>query len=136
MKEEFKQYAKSLTKKYSFAWKPSHQAQFHTRMSQTAFVALAIEAFEALEWEVVYGDEKSVKAIYQRPFSKAVEAIKVVYEYGQVEVTSVSEESNLWDNGRNSKWVQLFIYAFEQVEKKYDKAALADVEQALSLIHI
>ena len=55
--------------------------------------------------------------------------ITVVYEYGKVKVKSVSLGNEIWDLGRNSKRVKLFIYAFNQTVKEFDKDALLELER-------
>ncbi|MEZ4850254.1 MAG: hypothetical protein R3B93_16900 [Bacteroidia bacterium] len=51
----------------------------------------------------------------------------MVFDYGKVKVKSVSLGKEMWDMGSNSKRVKLFIYAFQQTEKEFDKKALTEL---------
>jgi hypothetical protein len=52
------------------------------------------------------------------------EGISATFEHGKVKVKSESLGNEMWDLGRNSKRVGLFIYAFQEIEKSIDKEVL------------
>ena len=94
-------------------------------------MAIAIKAFEKLEWDIVYQDESSVEAKRKGSWDKWTEKITATFEYGKIKVESLSLGNEMWDNGRNSKRVKLFIHAFETTEKEFDKESLAELRKEL-----
>ncbi len=129
MTEELKQFERAIKKKHIFAWTPKYEVYFRTNLNETVFIPIVIETFEKLGWELVYQDETTAEANSPMDWSQWGHRITVKYEYGKVTVKSVSLGNEFWDNGRNSKRVKLFIYAFRQIEKGYDRAALAELEK-------
>ena len=128
MLEDLEKYEQSIKRTHSFAWTPKFEEEFHTNLNKTLVIAIAIKTFEKLEWHVVYEDEESVEAKRKDRWNKLTEKITVSYNYGRVKVKSVSLDG-VWDVGRNSLRVRLFIHAFAETEKEFDKAALADLEK-------
>ncbi len=128
MTEELKKYESTIKKKHSFNWIPKFEEEFRTNLSKTVFVPIVIKAFEKLEWDLVFQDEVSAEAKRKGNWNRWTEKISVTYDFGKVKVKSVSLGNEMWDNGRNSKRVLLFKYAFQQTEKEFDKEALAELE--------
>ena len=128
MTKDLEKYEQSIKKKHSFAWTPKFEGEFHTYLSATLVIAIAVKTFEKLEWDIVYQDEESVEAKRKDRWNKWTEKITVSCNYGKVKVKSVSLEG-IWDIGRNSLRVKLFTHAFSEIEKGFDKAALADLEK-------
>ncbi|PHN02581.1 hypothetical protein [Flavilitoribacter nigricans] len=129
MTEELKKYESTIRKKHSFNWTPKFEEEFRTDLSKSVFVPIAIKTFEKLGWDLVFQDEISAEAKRKGDWDRWTEKISVTYEYGKVKVKSVSLGNEMWDNGRNSKRVRLFKYAFQQTEKEFDKEALAELEK-------
>ena len=65
----------------------------------------------------------------------ATEKISISFDYGKLKVKSVSLGNEMWDNGRNSKRVKLFIHAFQKTEKEYDREAIAELKQEVEKIN-
>ena len=128
MTKDLKKYEQSIKRKHSFAWNPKFEEEFHTSLSKTLVLAIAIKTFEKLEWDIVYQDEETVEAKRKDRGIKWTEKITVSYNYGKVKVSSVFLEG-VWDFGRNSLRVKLFIHAFAEIERGFDKAALAELEK-------
>jgi len=131
MTEELKKYESAIKKKHSVAWTPKYEEEFRTNLNKTTFIPMVIKTFEQLGWDLVYQDEDSAEAKRRRDLWQWGQKITVTFEYGKIKVISVSLGNELWDIGRNSKRVQLFIYAFQQIEKEFDKEALAELEKEI-----
>ncbi len=129
MTEELKKYETTIKKKHSVNWTPKFEEEFRTDLSKTVLVPIVIKTFEKLGWEVVFQDEISAEAKRKGDWDKWTEKISVTYEYGKVKIKSVSLGNEMWDNGRNSKRVRLFKYAFLRTEKEFDKEALVELEK-------
>ena len=128
MLEDLEKYEQSIKRTHSFAWTPKFEEEFYTNLNKTLVIAIAIKTFKKLKWNIVYEDEESVEAKRKDRWNKWTEKITVSYNYGRIKVKSVSLEG-MWDVGRNSLRVKLFIYAFEEIEKGLNKTALADLEK-------
>ncbi len=129
MTEEFKQYEKSIKKKHSFSWNPKYEEEMKTSLNKTVFFPIAIQTFEKLGWEFIFQDENSVEAKVKLSLTSWGEKITISWNHGRVMVKSVSLGNEIWDNGRNSKRVKLFIYAFQQTEKEFDREDLIELEK-------
>lgn len=128
MTEELKKFEKTIEKKHSF-WSPKYEEEFNTNLDNTVFIAIVVKTFEKLDWDLVFQDENSAEAKRRRDWSQWGQKITVVYEYGKVKVKSVSLGNEIWDLGRNSKRVKLFIYAFNQTVEEFDNEALINLEK-------
>lgn len=130
MEDKYKQYEKSIKKKHSFAWAPKYVSEFSTRLSVKEFIAIAEKTLKDLDWDIVYQDDKSIEAKRnEKSFGteRWTEGITATFEYGKIKVKSVTLGNEMWDAGRNSKRVQLFIYAFQETEKLFDKEELLNL---------
>jgi len=124
MEEKYKQYEKTIKKKHSFAWTPKYASEFSTRLSAKEFIAIAEKTFKDLGWDIVYQDDKSIEAKRSEKSlgtERWTEGITATFDYGKIQVKSVTLGNEMWDVGRNSKRVQLFIYAFQEIEKSFDR---------------
>jgi len=127
MEDKYKQYEKTIKKKHSFAWTPQYVSEFSTRLNAKEFIAIAEKTFKDLSWDIVYQDDKSIEAKRSEKSlgtERWTEGITATFEYGKIKVKSVTLGNEMWDVGRNSKRVQLFIYAFQETEKSFDKEEL------------
>lgn len=130
MEDKYKQYEKTIKKKHSFAWTPKYVSEFSTKLSAKEFIAIAEKTFKDLDWDIIYLDDKSIEAKRnEKSFGtkRWTEGITATFEYGKINVKSVTLGNEMWDVGRNSKRVQLFIYAFQETEKSFDKEKLQDL---------
>lgn len=131
MEEHFKHYEKTIKKQHSINFTPKYTEEFTTKVNSTLFVAIAVKAVERIGWDLVYRDEQTVEAqrkVRGLGYDQWTEGISATYEYGRVIVKSKSLGSELWDNGRNSKRVKLFIYAFEDTLQSFDRESLSELE--------
>ncbi len=134
MDDIFKNYEKTITKKHSVNFTPKYKEEFRTSVNNTLFVAIAEKAVEKLGWDIVYKDEKNIEAKRKEinlGIERWTEVITASYEYGNVVVKSESLGNEMWDVGRNSKRVKLFIYAFEETLKAFDRQALNELEKEI-----
>ncbi|OJU77951.1 MAG: hypothetical protein BGO09_01835 [Bacteroidetes bacterium 47-18] len=133
MEDNLKSFEKQIKKTHKFGFTPKYEAKFHTHLTEKAFIPIAQQAFEKLNWEIVYIDETKVEAKrgtenWGFPGYTYTELIQVTFEYGNVKVYSESIKSSFWDNGMNSKRVQLFILVFQQIESSYDNDSIKKLE--------
>ncbi len=131
MTDELIEYEATIKKKSSFNWTPKFEEGFHTKLNNTVFVPIAIKTFEKLGWDLVYQDESSAEAKRKGKKSLLTHKISVSFNFGKVSVKSVSLGSEMWDNGQNSLRVRLFIYAFQQTEKEFDREGLRELEKEI-----
>jgi len=129
MTEELKQYEKSIEKKHSFNWTPKYEEESRTDLNKTVFIPIVVKTFEKLGWDLVFQDETNAEAKRKGDWNRWTEKIAVSFDYGKVKVKSVSLGNEMWDNGRNSKRVKLFIHVFQQIEKEFDRESLAELEK-------
>src|SRR5690606_1719003 len=132
MTPELKSIEKQIKKTHKFAFTPKYKTEFHTQLSEKAFFAISNQTFEKLDWDIVYVDEHSVEAkrkVKSLGMSHYTESIIVSFNYGNVTVKSESLGNELWDNGRNSKRVHLFIHVFQDIEKNYNREELKELEK-------
>jgi hypothetical protein len=113
---------------HSFGWKLKYEESFKTDLAPSLFVAIAIKAFERLEWDIVYRDETMVEAKRRNNWGQWTEKIIVQLKHGKAQIKSISLQGNLWDVGRNSKRVRLFFHVFQEVKKSYSNEELKGLE--------
>lgn len=131
MEESFKTYEKTIKKKHSFGWTPKFEDKFRTNLNEKVFIPIAEKTFEKLNWDLVFKDDKNVEAKRKESafgIEKWTEAITVNYNHGKISVRSESLGNEMWDNGRNSKRVNLFIHTFKETEKSFDGESLKKLE--------
>lgn len=135
MNDIFKNYEKTITKKHSVNFTPRYKEEFGTSVNNTLFVGIAEKAVEKLGWDLVYKDEKNIEAKRKEKslgIERWTEAITASYENGKVVVKSESLGNEIWDVGRNSKRVKLFIYAFDETLKTFDTNSLNELEKEVA----
>ncbi|WP_100610683.1 DUF1499 domain-containing protein [Confluentibacter lentus] len=131
MEESFKTYEKTIEKKHSFGWTPKFEEEFRTNLSEKTFVPIVEKTIEKLGWDLVFKDKKNIEAKRKENnfgFDKWTESITISYNHGKINVKSESLGNEIWDNGRNSKRVKLFIHVFKETENSFDKVSLEKLE--------
>jgi hypothetical protein len=103
MEKDFHEYEKAVKVKHRVAWTPKYSETFRTSLSNPAFLGISIKACEKLGWEVVYKEDGLIEARRRNDWGQAGQKITMRYNYGEVEVKSVSLGNGFWDMGRNSK---------------------------------
>lgn len=131
MTEELVNYEKSIKKKGKFGWTPKYEEKIRTQLDKRLFIEIAIKTFEKIGWDIVSRDEVSVVANRKGSWNKWTERITASYQFGNIIVKSESLGNEMWDMGRNSKRVKLFIYVYEQTEKEYDGEALEELRKTV-----
>jgi len=132
MEENLKIYEKSINKKHSFNFTPKYVEEFRTSLNKIVFIPIVEKTILKLGWDIIFKNENSIEAKRKEKalgIEKWTEAITITFDHGNVAVKSESLGSEMWDNGRNSKRVKLFIHAFKETEKEFDKEALNVLEQ-------
>lgn len=131
MSPELKQIEKQIKKTHKFGFTPKYSSEFFTQISPLAFIAISQKVFEKLGWEIIYFDENTIEAHRQSKnlgISTYTNAIVATFSQGKITVKSESLGSEIWDNGKNSKTVQLFIHVFKEFEKSYNYDEIKDLE--------
>lgn len=134
MEETLRKYEKTIPKKHSIAFTPKYKEEFRTFVNETLFIAIAEKTFEKLSWDLVYIDDYSIEAKYKDTVwmnERWTEIITATYKNGTVSVKSQSLGSEIWDNGKNSKRVRLFIYAYQETLKTFNLQDLKDLEKEI-----
>ncbi|MCD9617240.1 hypothetical protein [Chryseobacterium gleum] len=134
MENIFKNYEKTITRKHSIGFTPKYKEEFRTFVNEVLFIAIAEKTFEKLGWDIVYKDDQSIEAKYKDTGwinERWTEIITVNYKNGGVLVKSESLGNEIWDNGKNSKRVKLFIYAYQETLKTFNIQALKDLEKEI-----
>lgn len=134
MDDIYKNYEKTIKKKHSINFTPKYREEFKVSINETLFVAIAEKVVENLDWDLVYKDESNIEAkrkVKSLGIESWTEAITASYEYGNIVVKSESLGNEMWDVGRNSQRVKLFIYAFEETLKTFDRKALHELEKEI-----
>ncbi|MDP5171213.1 MAG: hypothetical protein NWR72_13295 [Bacteroidia bacterium] len=121
MTEELKRYEKSIKKRHRFGFPPKEDARVQTSLEKAILPALAVRVFENLGWPVHFQDGETVIANRVGKVGFATEKIRVTFENGSILVSSESLGNEFWDNGRNSKRVDLFIQGFKEVTSSLDR---------------
>lgn len=132
MTPELKNIEKQIKKTHRFAFTPKYKSEFNTQLSEKAFFAITNQAFEKLDWDIIYVDQHSIEAKRKAKslgMSQYTESIIVTFNYGKVTVKSESLGNEFWDNGRNSKRVHLFIHVFQGFEQNYTREELSELEK-------
>lgn len=132
MEEKLKIYEKTIKKKHSFNWTPNYKEEVRTSLNKTVFIPIAEKTFQKLDWDIVFKDENKIEAKRREKalgIEKWTEIITATYNFGNLEVKSESLGNEMWDNGRNSKRVKLFIHALKETENEYDRNALNELEK-------
>ncbi|MDQ1097576.1 MULTISPECIES: hypothetical protein [Chryseobacterium] len=132
MEENFKNYEKTITKKHSISFTPKYKEEFNTPVNEIIFIAVAEKAFEKLGWDVIYKDNFNIEAKRKEAGwmnERWTEIITTTYKNGNISVKSESLGNEIWDAGKNSKRVQLFIYAYQETLKTFDQEALKELEK-------
>ncbi|MDR3025886.1 hypothetical protein [Chryseobacterium sp.] len=134
MEDIFRNYEETISRKHSIGFTPKYKEEFRTFVNETLFIAIAEKAFEKLGWDVVYKDDHSIEAKYKETSwmsNRWTEIITAQYNNNNVLVKSESLGNEIWDNGKNSKRVKLFIYAYQETLKTFNIQALKDLEKEI-----
>ena len=134
METKLKEIEKQIKRTHHFAWSPKHIETIKTDLKPRLAIYLTEKIFEQLDWEIVYQSDSEAEAYYLDRFNFRREKVSVaVTSNGQLEVKSESTGNEMWDQGRNSKRVRLFLHAFQELAKQQDsdslKAIAADIER-------
>jgi len=127
MESKYVEYQKSLKKEQRFGT-PKYEMEFSTNLSKKCFIYLAKTTIEKLGWQIIYLKDNFIEARIQNKlfgFTHSKEFFTAFLENGNIRIKSVTEGSEFWDNGRNSKNAKLFVYAFLEEEKNVDKNKLS-----------
>lgn len=131
MTEDLKKHEQTIKKKHSFGWTPKYEEKLRTDFNTSVFIAIASKTFEKLKWDIVFQDDISIEAKRKNSYGTWTEKITITYENGEATIKSSSLGNEMWDMGRNSKRVKLFIHAFHQTVKELDSNALAELEKEI-----
>jgi hypothetical protein len=130
MEKRFQDFEDSIKKRHSIRFTPKYVETFSVKLKPRTFIEIAAKTFEELRWDVTYQDEEHIEAIHKAGgFSQNISA--KLNHLGDAEVKSESLSNEMWDMGRNSKRVKLFIFAFQEVLKEFDVTKIAELEKEI-----
>tara|TARA_R110002020_G_scaffold475059_1_gene708460 strand:- start:184 stop:1278 length:1095 start_codon:yes stop_codon:yes gene_type:complete len=130
MENKFKEYEKTIKKVHRFGWTPSYEMEFSTKVKAAEFIPIAERVIQNLGWDLIYLDDKIIEAKRsEKTFGheRWTEAISAKFEYGKIKVMSASLGNEMWDAGRNSKRVNLFVQVFKETENSISKEELQKI---------
>lgn len=132
MDKNFKNYEETIPRKHRISFSPKYKEEFKTSVNEIIFIAVAEKAFEKLGWDVVYKDDFTIEVKRKEAGwmnERWTEIITATYKEGNIAVKSESLGNEIWDAGKNSKRVKLFIYAYQETLKTFDQEALQELEK-------
>ncbi|MPM20135.1 hypothetical protein SDC9_66564 [bioreactor metagenome] len=130
MNKELQNFENQIKRKHSFGFPPKYSETFTVKLKPRTFIEIAINAIEKLGWTLVFRDEMQIEAKKERDFGGASEKITLTIDHiGNVVVKSVTLGSEIWDFGKNSKRVKLFIFAFNQELDELDAVKITELEK-------
>lgn len=134
MENSFKNFEKTIKKKHSINFTPKYKEEFKTPVNEILFMGIAEKTMEKLDWDVIYKDGTIIEAKRKEAGwinERWTEFITASYKNGTVLVKSESLGNEIWDAGKNSKRVKLFIYAYQETLKTFDQQALNELENEI-----
>lgn len=131
MKQEYKDFQKSIRKTHKFGFTLKFEETFYSGVEDEISYRIVEEAISALDWELLYEGENEITAIKPKGWFSARHEVTITFHLGSVNVKSISTGSEMWDNGGNSRCVKLFIHVFKDIEKAYDAEKQKEVKQQL-----
>lgn len=124
----YKDFLKTVKGKSSFAWTPKHQELIKTELSNMLIFSISEEVFEKLEWEIVYYNGETIMAFRSNAWKETMQKISVTPDSkGGISIISESAKG-VFDAGKNSKIVTLFVHVFNEVLKSKTPEELAERE--------
>lgn len=125
MEMKLREIEKQIKRTHHFAWSPKHIEKIRTDLKPRLAIHLAEQVFDQLGWELVFRSGSAAEAFYLDRFDFRREKIYVsVTSYGELEVKSESTGGGVWDQGRNSKRVRLFLHVFQELAGQLDSNSL------------
>lgn len=135
--EVYKDLLKGVRKKRSWGWTPRYSETLHSDLNTKLTMALMSEAFEKLEWEILYNGPDELIAMRPKKNFMGPEGEKVsvsVIDPTRVKVKSESTGQEIFDAGRNSLRVQLLIHVFNEIKASKTKEDLSTLEADLQRV--
>ncbi|HNR73589.1 MAG TPA: hypothetical protein PKH83_02170 [Cyclobacteriaceae bacterium] len=130
MDQIYKDFEKTIKTKHSFRWTPKYKTTIETTLKKEIVTEVASKAFEKLGWELIHKDKETTEAHRKNSYGTWTEKIIVKsLVNNKVEIESITLGNEMWDFGRNSKWVKLFEFAFKNHEKDYDIEKQIELEK-------
>lgn len=128
MTPEIQKLEDSIKKVHRVAFTPKFKDSFQTKLSKSAFIAIALKAIEKIGWEVVYYDDSNIEAKRKNDWDTWTESIAMHYDFGKVNIQSTSLGNEMWDFGRNSKRVKLFQLVLRDLESQLSEEEIKGFE--------
>lgn len=134
MTNELKEFEKTIKKTHSVSFTPKYSEEIITNLSSKVFLPIVEKTIEKLGWILIYVEDNLVEAKRKtesrfKSLESFTESITITYDHGKILIKSESLGNEMWDNGRNSKRVKLFIHVLQETEKEFDRNSLLELEK-------
>jgi len=128
MTPEIQNIEDSIKKAHRFGFTPKFKDSFQTKLSKSAFIAIALKTIEKIGWDLVYYDDSNIEAKRKNDWDSWTESITMTYDFGVINIQSASLGNEMWDFGRNSKRVKLFQLVLNQTENELSNEEIKKFE--------
>jgi len=136
--DKYKMFIKGIKPKHSFGFRLKNSESFQTSLPYNSISTVFADAFEDLNWIIIYHQKDQIEAKRSNDFDRLTEKITVkISKGGKLDITSQSLDGSFWDVGRNSKRVKLLIHVFNEIAATYNdkklEALLFEIQKFESL---
>ncbi|MEO9884860.1 MAG: hypothetical protein ABJR05_11670 [Balneola sp.] len=129
MKEEYENFKNSIKKKHSIRNTPQFEEDFDLGVKKSLFMPMSKRVIEILEWDFLIEDENTIHALVKNEWGSK-QRVNISYKsYQQKHVKSESSGNEIWDAGKNSKNVKLFIHVLQQELNKLNEIEKEKIEK-------
>lgn len=128
MTPEIQKLEDSIKKVHRVAFTPKFKDSFQTKLSKSAFIAIALKVIEKIGWDLVYYDDSNLEAKRKNDWDTWTESITMNFDFGKVNIQSTSLGNEMWDFGRNSKRVKLFQLVLNELESELSDEEIKEFE--------
>ena len=129
MKEEYENFKNSIKKKHSIRNTPQFEKNLDLPIKKSLFMPMSKRVIEILEWEFLIEDENTIHALVKNKWGSKQRVNISFKSYQQKQVKSESSGGEIWDAGKNSKNVKLFIHVLKEELNKLNENEKEKIEK-------
>ncbi|GAB5525652.1 MAG: hypothetical protein Roseis2KO_35240 [Roseivirga sp.] len=132
--EQYNNFIKTIRKKRSWGLTPKYSETLQSGLNPQLSIALAVEVFERLQWKVIQYDQEGVIALRPKKNLMSPEDEKIsvsLIDQKTIKIESKSTGQEIFDMGRNSVRVKLFIHVFNEIRDLKTEEELSELEKEL-----